>query len=311
MRILYIAGAGRSGTTVVANALNEVPGYFHAGELQSLWSIAARGTLHTCGCGLEIRRCPVWSAVLGFPLSDGRSVAEAAPEAVRALETDRTPAALLRHVARPGGPRPPAYRRFAGLAYQAVAAVSGARVIVDSSKGPQDAASLTCIEGVEPFLVQVVRDPRAVAYSWLHPKAHLQRRGVVESTARWLQANRGADAVARLLPGRSLRVCYETFVSSPAPALRAILELLGDGDLSVPVEGTTLRLSGNHTLIGNPGRDTSGPVPLLLDRRWESGLPRWQALAISGATMPLMRRYGCRVKARGTAHGGRGGGGAS
>lgn len=304
MRILYIAGAGRSGTTVLANALNEVPGYFHAGELQSLWSIAAQGTLHTCGCGLEIRRCPIWSAVLGFPLSDGRSVAEAAPEAVRTLETDRTLAALVRHVARPGGPRPPAYRRFATLAYEAVAQVTGARVIVDSSKGAQDAASLTRMEGVEPFLAHVVRDPRAVAYSWLQPKAHLRRRGVVESTARWLQANRGADAVARLLPGRSLRVCYETFVASPAPALRSILELLGDGGLPLPVEGTTLRLSGNHTLIGNPGRETSGPVPLLLDRRWESGLPRWQALAISAATMPLLRRYGCEGKASGPAHGG-------
>lgn len=292
MRVLYIAGAGRSGTTVLGNALNEVPGYFHAGELQSLWSIAGRPTRHACGCGAEVRECPVWSAVLASPAPGGTTVGGATAAAVGSLERARRPARLAGRLLRPGGPRPFLYERLLAAAYEAVARTTGARVVIDSSKSPAGAASLLRMDALEAFLVHVVRDPRAVAYSWLKPKAHLRRQSVAESTARWVQANRGAEAVARLLPNRSLRIRYEDFVEHPEAALSSILALLGDAGLPLPVEGAALRLGGNHTLIGNPDREAVGIVPLRLDRRWETGLPRWQALTISAAAYPLLRRYG-------------------
>ena len=37
VRVLYVAGAGRSGSTVLANLLGEVPGFVSVGEVRFLW----------------------------------------------------------------------------------------------------------------------------------------------------------------------------------------------------------------------------------------------------------------------------------
>ncbi|CAE6859682.1 hypothetical protein R75465_07596 [Paraburkholderia aspalathi] len=64
--LLYIVGWCRSGSTIVGNLLNEVNGFFHAGELHYLWrNTKGLGSNTVCGCGAEITRCSVWSEVIG------------------------------------------------------------------------------------------------------------------------------------------------------------------------------------------------------------------------------------------------------
>ena len=50
--------------------------------------------------------------------------------------------------------------------YRAVAEVTGARVVVDASKGPALGQALAGAPGIDLRLLNVVRDPRAVAWSW-------------------------------------------------------------------------------------------------------------------------------------------------
>lgn len=67
----------------------------------------------------------------------------------------------------------PALRGSVGIAarlYAAAAEVTGARLLIDSSKRPSDAALLRLLPDVEPFYLQLVRDPRAVAFSWQRRK---------------------------------------------------------------------------------------------------------------------------------------------
>ena len=63
MRVLFLAGSGRSGSTLVTTALGQVDGFFAAGELRYLWQ---RGLVDNrpCGCGRPFRECPVWTAIL-------------------------------------------------------------------------------------------------------------------------------------------------------------------------------------------------------------------------------------------------------
>ena len=58
--VLYIAGTGRSGSTLLASILGEVEGVFAAGEVRYLWQrgLAER---RLCGCGVPVRDCPVWT----------------------------------------------------------------------------------------------------------------------------------------------------------------------------------------------------------------------------------------------------------
>src|SRR5207249_8771406 len=63
VKVLYVAGSGRSGSTILDRILGQVDGFFSAGELCNLWG---RGLLarRRCGCGTPVPDCPVWGAVL-------------------------------------------------------------------------------------------------------------------------------------------------------------------------------------------------------------------------------------------------------
>ena len=62
VKVLYIAGWGRSGSTILTNLLGQVPGFFSGGELRYLWERNLAGG-HECGCGEAFLDCKIWSRV--------------------------------------------------------------------------------------------------------------------------------------------------------------------------------------------------------------------------------------------------------
>jgi hypothetical protein len=54
IKVLYIAGFGRNGSTILGNILGELDGFFHGGELNFVWE---RNLLDNrrCGLVLEVR----------------------------------------------------------------------------------------------------------------------------------------------------------------------------------------------------------------------------------------------------------------
>src|SRR5205814_5658195 len=63
VRVLYLAGTGRSGSTLLARILDRADGVFAAGELRYVWQ---RGVLEDrlCGCGEPFSSCPFWTEVM-------------------------------------------------------------------------------------------------------------------------------------------------------------------------------------------------------------------------------------------------------
>jgi hypothetical protein len=165
VRVLFVMGHGWSGSTILGNLLGELDGFFHAGELRRLWGEALPANA-PCGCGQPVRDCPVWSEVLRRPW-----VARLDPAEVdrwhRSARVRRTPD-LLR-IRRGGASRESdldSYLSASSQLYRAVADVTRARVVVDTSKRSGDAAALLVTPGIDAFFVHLVRDPRAVAHSW-------------------------------------------------------------------------------------------------------------------------------------------------
>jgi hypothetical protein len=72
VKVLYIAGSGRSGSTILDNILGQVEGGFSVGELRYVWD---RGIIQNriCGCGAPFRGCNLWKRVFdnGFGGFDG------------------------------------------------------------------------------------------------------------------------------------------------------------------------------------------------------------------------------------------------
>ena len=176
--------------------------------------------------------------------------------------------------------------------YRSLHEATAARFLVDTSKAPGPAAGLTRVPGLLPFVVHLVRDPRAVAYSWSQTKEGLERYGIVHSATEWARLTAASDAVIRSIPGSSMVLRYEDFMAEPARSVAAILTMMGEDPDANPVHGRRVALGPNHSAFGNPNRFENGEIEIRFDRRWETEMPRRQALAVKALVYPFMRRYG-------------------
>jgi hypothetical protein len=305
IKVLSIVGPGRSGTTVLAGILGSVDGVADVGELRWLWQ---RGLLErrTCGCGLPVDECPVWSAVVAKVVA-GRTgtAAEFAAEvaAAQSLLTSRRHRSRIIRSAATGADWPPIepVRTVTAQLVQAVAEVSGARVVVDSSKRAQDAAVLTGLPDIDHYVLHMVRDPRAVAFSWGKKDKTIRvaggtramgSRGLLSSVSRWMENGLGAAALRPHLPSnRWMALRYEDFATHPRAAISRILAFLGEEGAAPFVDDDSVVLEVNHTVAGNPNRFRVGQVRIRLDDEWRRRMPRHRQLLVQALTWPLRLRF--------------------
>jgi hypothetical protein len=297
VKVLAIVGWGRSGSTILDNLLGELDGFFSGGEVHNLWR---RGLLmgHTCGCGAPVAECEVWSRVLAEASIAGHDRARRVVEWQRDTARTRHVARLLAQ--REHSSRRPVLELYAdtlGKLYRAIANITGDRVVVDSSKRPAHASILRLVSGIEPYVVHLVRDPRAVAYSRRRGKVGVDRDmrsyGVVHSTLGWLGRNLASEAVRRrYAPGRSMLVRYEDFVARPEQTLTAIAAHVGERITHTPVQdGQTALLGPNHAVAGNPSRFRTGRVELRQDTAWRTEQRRTDRVVATALATPLLHRY--------------------
>jgi hypothetical protein len=308
LKVLSVVGAGRSGTTILGSILNEVDGFATAGELRWLWE---RGVVaeRPCGCGAPPHRCPVWSQVindtLGGHFDEGettdrvRDIIAAQHEVGRPLNLPR---ALRSIGAGAGGWK--ALGLVSGITDAACASfarTTGARVVVDISKRPIDAAVFAGLDDVDHYVVHIVRDPRAVVHAWQRSKQFtvsgqamsMGRRGLLSTTRRWVKSALSAAALRRRVPqSRWFYLRYEDFAAEPRLWVDRMLAFMGESGPTTFSDDHTAVLGANHIVAGNPSRFETGPVAVRADDEWRRRLPRRSQLLVALLTMPLLRRFG-------------------
>ena len=311
VRVLYIGGLGRSGSTLIERLIGQLPGVCAVGELVHLWE---RGVTddERCGCGEPFRQCPFWLQVGKTAFGGWGEVDLSRVAALRAqVDRNRFIPALARRRLRPAmRQRLTEYTSYYARVYAAVAQVSGCDLVVDSSKHPSLAFCLRWSPGVDLRVLHVVRDPRAVAYSWsrqvLRPDtdrpSYMTKYSAATAAMQWDVQNAAFYLLARIgCPAMRLR--YEDFTAEPERALRRVAGFAGLPDrASYPfltsaatpsgVASVSARLGGGHSVSGNPMRFTTGLVPISRDEQWRTRMPRSQQQVVTALTWPLMAGYG-------------------
>jgi len=307
--VLYIAGWGRSGSTIIGNILGQVPGFAHVGELSNVWT---HGVVENspCGCGAPFSDCATWSRVFGRAFG-GIDVEHARRMMALNLQWPNNKTLLLR--AATGRALAPdnvdiaarRYKKDLGRLYGAIEAETGADVIVDSSKVPSYAIALASLPDVDLRVVHLVRDPRATSYSWSRhidrsdagrPLA-MERMEMWESAARWCSWNATTELLTKVLDRPTVRVCYEQFVREPTATLSAVLDLVADvtpaEPLALPfISEREVALAPTHNVWGNHRRCRAGRVLIESDEEWKTKLSRVEQTMVATLTYPLARRYG-------------------
>jgi len=305
-RVLYVGGMPRSGSTLTDLLLHLLPGHVAVGELFYLWR---NGVQHNalCACGEPFLSCPFWSDV-GERAFGGWGV-EMAHDVMRMQETvDRTAAIPLLLAPR----RPSRFERtlnqYADVLrrlYGAIAAVSQAHVIVDSSKRPSLAYILRQIPEIELQVAHVVRDPRGVAFSFakhveLPPGAdftdQMPRSTMRKVSRRWVTVNALIAAMARLdVP--TVRIRYEDLVRAPREELARVLDFEGlpaTPDSFSRISDGSFLLPSTHLVAAGRIRLSSGVMPLRLDEDWRRRMPPGGKALVDVMTAVTRWRYGYR-----------------
>lgn len=302
LKILYIAGAGRSGSLLLNNILGTVENFFSCGEIYNLYRtpLAQR----YCSCGRILSKCEVWQSILeqatqGDPVNWQRWMLRSRNRFARTRYfplwlVPQTRHRLLRLSAE--------YLKQLEQLYMSIARVTQARVIVDASKVATYLALLFHLPSLEVRAIHLTRDARAVAYSWHRKKRVDTPGGVIETptaslllgTWRWAAHNLAVETCLLRLHIPHIRLQYEELIRAPKESISAILRFIGEEvDLArIRTYDRIVEVKTQHNVGGNPARFQAGQVSLQLDDEWREKMPLAHRTIVTLLAAPLLRRYG-------------------
>ena len=278
-RAIYLVGAGRSGTTILAALLAAHPGISWHGELIHLarW----RQPDSRCSCGAPLRECPFWSS---------RGIASTLGPAMEQAQTREA----HRHVPRAllgAGHFPPDYRASQTRIVRRLAPPRP--WLLDSSKYVGRALGLASCPEIDAKFIYLVRDARGVAFSF--GKNVQTRRGAVSACRYYWGTNLAAQLAAwTRLRGRCLKLRYEDLVADPQGTLQRLGRFL-DLDFSDIMQRVAAgeAFAVEHVAGGNRWAH-AGPAALAPDTEWRRRMGRGQRLLVYVICAPLqiLNRYG-------------------
>ncbi len=237
-KVIYVMGAGRSGSTILGVTLGNCEGVFYAGELDK-W-LGRSGVSPLPG----EQRARFWESVLGQvdaeDLFGGRTRTLERSSALFRARDYATRRRLRRR-----------YRQVAASLYSAVAATAAATHVVDTSHYPLRAAQLQRLSEVDVLILFAVRDPQRVVSSFGRDDVPERRFGVLATNAYlWLTHALSMWVFLRHPRDRRLFVRHEDFLADPDGVIAQVLRWSGAGapprDLSALSTG--MAFQGNRLI---------------------------------------------------------------
>ncbi|WP_075109894.1 sulfotransferase [Halofilum ochraceum] len=280
--LIYVAGAGRSGSTLLDILIGHQEGYCSCGELRRLIPAYLAGEL--CSCGRRLNECPVWHRVVERWAADSNLDQEGIKRFAR-MELEYThPVGARAWYAILGPMRSWSYRWYLDNKRRLLEVLTSdlaGQVIVDSSKSPVNLIHTARALRGGVMVVHLVRHPWAVIESLSrgHDKAHekgVQRdippRSRVRTAVYWLIINWACQVCIRLSRCESRRIRYEHLVDNPTDTIRKLCaDARIHGEIRVGHLCAGNRLRMQRTVMVNAGAGLVAGAPdrlayRLLDR---------------------------------------------
>jgi hypothetical protein len=270
MKLIYIAGTSHSGSTLLDLMLNAHPAILSAGEALKLnRQLEAQATRKRsfvpCACGAPtLWECPFWSRVDAKTReTSGKSLSDLDMQDYSVADASVAPNAIV---------------------FEAMAAVSGRDVIVDSSKLPKRLSYLLGLKGLEIYPIHLIRDPRGQINAVVRKHGgflkHIFRYELVHE-----QIRRALKSVPHSV------VHYEDLVRDPEATLQSVLAPLG---LEFDPRQLAWAEAEKHEVAGNNIR-FDATSKLVLDEAWKKTSPRCRSSPSIWARS--VRATSCRERA--------------
>jgi len=302
IRVLYIGGSSRTGSTLLDRLLGQIDGFFSVGEIRHIWD-KGLGQNQLCGCGTPFRECEFWRSVVKEAFGGLQNV-----HVKEILDLQRSvdrwwhiPPHLFGRKTSRFNKRLEAYKKILSRLYRAIQKVSGCRVIVDSSKYPSHGIILNSMPDIDLYPVHLVRDSRAVAFSWqkkwLKPEITWKQEPMPNYNPfycafEYIIMNISLQLYKKI-NDRYVFLYYEDLANNPQ---EMITQILVNFRLPYPgpnfINDHTISLNPNHTVAGNPMRFKQGVIEIRPDTDWIMKMKKSHRSLVTALTFPLLLNYG-------------------
>lgn len=253
LRIGYVLSHGHSGSTLLGMLLGAHPEIFNIGEAAQI----RPGRDVACACRTRpFSRCNVWREV-------EREMKASSSIDFASLALDHPDSDIF------------AEHNLAFL--NATARVSGASLLIDSSKRRDRLVRLMALESLDIAVISLRRDPRGVVYSNVR-----KRRGTFYSSIRYARTLLGNASFQKGPSHSTLR--YEALASEPTAELDRLFTELG---LAPSATAIRLEALSSHAVGGNRMR-FERLEEIRTDESWKDNLGWWDRLVIVGITAPAL-----------------------
>jgi len=258
MKVISIAGASHSGSTLLDMMLNAHPEIVSVGEVLKLnrvkyWKSGEVKTAR-CSCGASgLLQCEFWARVNAWTEKTyGKSLAGLNVDDYRPREEDHEPNSVL---------------------FRAISEVSGKKFVVDSSKIPRRLDYLMRRTELDVHPIHLIRDPQGQIASVI------RKQGIVKSIFHYEVVN--AQTRQKLKSVSHGVVRYENLMIEPERTLQDVLAPLG-------LDFHPLQLARaeqtKHSFAGNHARWQT-KSELVPDENWKHRLSQPQRLLIDIGTV--------------------------
>ena len=246
--ILYVMGTARSGSTILEILLSKGAGCFGAGEITSL---IQDGFVENkdCSCGNRCKNCPVWGKVLG-----AIGNVDFHEWAAIQKKMDWHDGFLRQLSGMTSGQDEPLYRLRNQDLLRHVGEVTGASVVVDSSKYAGRALALKRMGDVDLKVICLTRSPEGLMTSFRKANRDEQRPKSPLAALLYYVITLFSLRTAVMLLGKEnvFMLRYEDMVSDPRGTLADIVEWSGiDFSESMRMLEAGQAFEVGHVVTGN------------------------------------------------------------
>lgn len=256
IRVLFIAGAGRSGTTFLSLMLSQHEDTQNVGQIRDLPQAVRQNA--PCSCNQPVPTCAFWQVVrTEFTARHGKAALDELDEGMAGFQKAANKVDEWQDPrARAGLAKANAdfLARFRDL-YLITADAAGGTMLIDSSKSVHLALALSLIPEIDLYVLNLVRDPRAVSISWAKVLKNEQKlRG---RTRNWVGRQQRLQLIKQANPEKFMVLRYEDLTSDPVRWVAEIQKWAGLAtDASFFIDANTATISWDRAHLFPPANAT-------------------------------------------------------
>lgn len=304
--VLFVGGYGRSGSTIIDLLLSRVKGVTVLGEVRHLFGRTILDD-ELCNCGKTIRKCDYWNEIISNALTLGYSretIDNSMKTVNRVLSTRQVMNPRWR--SKDFTQKLDIYISVFNSVYKTASDLSGSKLLIDSSKYPLHLLAMNQSSSINSRNMLLIRDPRAVAYSWTKPKVRTEihhevrlmpKYNVVRSALAWNVSNSLTKKVKNFSDYYRVQK-YEDFIIEPLTQVNEIVDFSMDSKIKINDDIFTDNGSGElHRIAGNPLDSDKKNQEIKInptDNKWKEKLSSRQKSIIKTICRLQMKEYGYR-----------------